>query len=93
VSRERTQGARARAAPRPRPPRRTLKAPRAPPPRRRNPKTKNQQELLAIQNNDGPKSIALFGSRNMGLTHQQLVEVLACALVAAVRFFFFFFFF
>lgn len=40
-------------------------------------------ELLAIQANDGPKSIALFGSRNMGLTHQQLVEVLACALVAA----------
>ncbi|GAX79634.1 hypothetical protein CEUSTIGMA_g7075.t1 [Chlamydomonas eustigma] len=36
-------------------------------------------ELLAIQQSDGPKAIAFFGTRNMGVTHQKLVEVLSYA--------------
>jgi hypothetical protein len=38
------------------------------------------QELLAIQQN-GAKSIAFFGTRNMGFLHQQLVEILSYAMV------------
>eukprot|EP01026_Neomeris_dumetosa_P052600 TRINITY_DN4661_c0_g1_i4.p2 TRINITY_DN4661_c0_g1~~TRINITY_DN4661_c0_g1_i4.p2 ORF type:complete len:249 (-),score=38.24 TRINITY_DN4661_c0_g1_i4:164-883(-) len=38
------------------------------------------QELIAIQQN-GPKNIGFFGSRNMGFLHQQLVEVLSYAIV------------
>jgi predicted Rossmann-fold nucleotide-binding protein len=38
------------------------------------------QELLAVQNN-GPKAIAFFGTRNMGFVHQALVETLAYAIV------------
>jgi len=38
------------------------------------------QELLAIQDN-GPRRIAFFGTRNMGITHQQLVEILAYAMM------------
>lgn len=37
------------------------------------------QELLAIQQN-GPKVIGFFGTRNMGFMHQQLVEILSFAL-------------
>lgn len=37
------------------------------------------QELLAIQQSDGPKAIGFFGTRNMGVTHQKLVEVLSYA--------------
>jgi hypothetical protein len=44
-----------------------------------------QQELLAIQRDDGPKSLGFFGTRNMGVTHQKLVEILAYAMVSAVR--------
>ncbi|KAG1664375.1 hypothetical protein FOA52_004708 [Chlamydomonas sp. UWO 241] len=36
-------------------------------------------ELMAIQQSDGPKAIGFFGTRNMGVTHQKLVEVLAYA--------------
>lgn len=36
-------------------------------------------ELMAIQQSDGPKSIGFFGTRNMGVTHQKLVEVLSYA--------------
>eukprot|EP01025_Chloroclados_australasicus_P044955 TRINITY_DN4898_c0_g2_i2.p1 TRINITY_DN4898_c0_g2~~TRINITY_DN4898_c0_g2_i2.p1 ORF type:complete len:241 (+),score=15.82 TRINITY_DN4898_c0_g2_i2:227-949(+) len=38
------------------------------------------QELLAIQEN-GPKNIAFFGTRNMGFLHQQLIEILSYAMV------------
>ena len=38
------------------------------------------QELLAIQDN-GPRRIAFFGTRNMGITHQRLVEILAYAMM------------
>ncbi|GMH35237.1 hypothetical protein BSKO_03105 [Bryopsis sp. KO-2023] len=37
-------------------------------------------ELIAIQEN-GPKNIGFFGTRNMGFAHQQLVETLSYALV------------
>eukprot|EP00198_Chlamydomonas_reinhardtii_P006614 XP_001695950.1 predicted protein [Chlamydomonas reinhardtii] len=36
-------------------------------------------ELLAIQQSDGPKNLGFFGTRNMGVTHQKLVEILAYA--------------
>ncbi|PNH05077.1 AP-1 complex subunit gamma-2 [Tetrabaena socialis] len=36
-------------------------------------------ELLAIQQSDGPKHLGFFGTRNMGVTHQKLVEVLSYA--------------
>lgn len=36
-------------------------------------------ELLAIQQSDGPKSLGFFGTRNMGVTHQKLVEILSYA--------------
>lgn len=42
-------------------------------------------ELLAIQQN-GAKDIGFFGTRNMGFTHQKLVEILSYALVLTVRF-------
>lgn len=41
------------------------------------------QEFLAIQNN-GPKNIGFFGTRNMGFMHQQLIEVLSYAIVLTV---------
>eukprot|EP00878_Enallax_costatus_P016923 GHUV01017765.1.p1 GENE.GHUV01017765.1~~GHUV01017765.1.p1 ORF type:complete len:234 (+),score=30.50 GHUV01017765.1:183-884(+) len=39
-------------------------------------------ELLAIQQNDGPKNLGFFGTRNMGMTHQKLVEILSYAMVS-----------
>jgi hypothetical protein len=42
------------------------------------------QELLAIQQNDGPKNLGFFGTRNMGMTHQKLVEILGYAMVSTV---------
>jgi hypothetical protein len=42
------------------------------------------QELLAIQQSDGPKSLGFFGTRNMGLTHQKLVEILSYAMASTV---------
>lgn len=42
------------------------------------------QELLAIQQ-QGPKSIGFFGTRNMGFMHQELIEILSYALVITVR--------
>lgn len=41
------------------------------------------QELLAMQQN-GPKDIGFFGTRNMGFMHQQLIEVLSYAMVLTV---------
>ncbi|KAK7277043.1 hypothetical protein RIF29_18192 [Crotalaria pallida] len=38
------------------------------------------QELLAIQQ-DGPRAIGFFGTRNMGFTHQKLIEILSYAMV------------
>jgi hypothetical protein len=38
------------------------------------------QELIAIQQN-GPKNIGFFGTRNMGFLHQQLIEILSYAMV------------
>ena len=38
------------------------------------------QELLLIQQS-GPRRVGIFGSRNLPLTHQQLVEMLSYALV------------
>lgn len=37
------------------------------------------QELVAIQDN-GPKAIGIFGTRNCGILHQQLIEILAYAI-------------
>lgn len=42
------------------------------------------QELLAIQQSDGPKNIGFFGTRNMGVTHQKLVEILSYAYASTV---------
>ena len=42
------------------------------------------QELIAIQAN-GPKDIGFFGTRNMGFSHQNLVEILSYAMVLTVR--------
>lgn len=42
------------------------------------------QELLAIQQDDGPKNLGFFGTRNMGMTHQKLVEILSYAMVSTV---------
>ncbi|GBF90776.1 hypothetical protein Rsub_03077 [Raphidocelis subcapitata] len=39
-------------------------------------------ELLAIQQDDGPKHLGFFGTRNMGMTHQKLVEILSYAMVS-----------
>lgn len=41
-------------------------------------------ELLAIQQSDGPKNIGFFGTRNMGVTHQKLVEILSYAYASTV---------
>ncbi|CAI8616472.1 unnamed protein product [Vicia faba] len=38
------------------------------------------QELLAIQQ-QGPRTIAFFGTRNMGFMHQELIEILSYAMV------------
>ncbi|KAK9828328.1 hypothetical protein WJX74_009089 [Apatococcus lobatus] len=38
------------------------------------------QELLAMQQN-GPKNIGFFGTRNMGFMHQNLIEILSYAMV------------
>lgn len=38
------------------------------------------QELLAIQQ-QGPRAIGFFGTRNMGFMHQELIEILSYALV------------
>ena len=43
----------------------------------------HEQELLAIQQ-QGPTAIGFFGTRNMGFTHQQLIEVLSYAMVITV---------
>ncbi len=42
------------------------------------------QELLAMQQN-GPKNIGFFGTRNMGFMHQNLIEILSYAMVLTVR--------
>ncbi len=41
------------------------------------------QEFLAIQNQQ-PRSLGFFGTRNMGFMHQQLIEVLAYAMLLTV---------
>ncbi|KAJ3675363.1 hypothetical protein LUZ60_004405 [Juncus effusus] len=38
------------------------------------------QELLAIQQ-QGPRDIGFFGTRNMGFMHQQLIEILSYAMI------------
>uniref|UniRef100_A0A7N0V7V9 Cyanobacteria-specific protein n=1 Tax=Kalanchoe fedtschenkoi TaxID=63787 RepID=A0A7N0V7V9_KALFE len=38
------------------------------------------QELLAIQQ-QGPRNIGFFGTRNMGFMHQELIEILSYAMV------------
>ena len=42
------------------------------------------QELIAIQQN-GPKELGFFGTRNMGFLHQNLIEILSYAMVLTVR--------
>lgn len=49
------------------------------------------QELLAIQQ-QGPRAIGFFGTRNMGFMHQELIEILSYALVITVRCYVFKFF-
>ncbi|KAL6780916.1 CPLD39 [Auxenochlorella protothecoides x Auxenochlorella symbiontica] len=44
------------------------------------PDTDYLAEFLAIQNN-GPRKLGFFGTRNMGFMHQQLIEVLAYAMI------------
>lgn len=41
------------------------------------------QELLAIQQ-QGPRNIGFFGTRNMGFMHQELIEILSYAMVITV---------
>ena len=41
------------------------------------------QELIAIQQN-GPKALGFFGTRNMGFLHQNLIEILSYAMVLTV---------
>jgi hypothetical protein len=41
------------------------------------------QELIAMQEN-GPKNLGFFGTRNMGFLHQNLIEVLSYAMVLTV---------
>ena len=43
------------------------------------------QELMAMQEN-GPRNLGFFGTRNMGFMHQNLIEVLSYAMVLTVRF-------
>ena len=38
-----------------------------------------------MQADNGPKSLGFFGTRNMGMTHQKLVEILSYAMVSTVR--------
>jgi len=45
--------------------------------------SKYLQELLAIQQ-QGPRSIGFFGTRNMGFMHQELIEILSYAMVITV---------
>ncbi|KAK3415827.1 hypothetical protein EUGRSUZ_H01440 [Eucalyptus grandis] len=42
------------------------------------------QELLAIQQ-QGPRAIGFFGTRNMGFMHQELTEILSYAMVITIR--------
>lgn len=42
------------------------------------------QELIAMQEN-GPKNLGFFGTRNMGFLHQNLIEVLSYAMVLTVQ--------
>ena len=42
------------------------------------------QELIAMQQN-GPKDLGFFGTRNMGFLHQNLIEVLSYAMCLTVR--------
>jgi hypothetical protein len=42
------------------------------------------QELLAIQQAEGPLNVGFFGTRNMGVTHQKLVEILSYAYASTV---------
>ena len=42
------------------------------------------QELMAMQEN-GPRNLGFFGTRNMGFMHQNLIEVLSYAMVLTVR--------
>jgi hypothetical protein len=44
------------------------------------PKTDYMAEFLAIQNQQ-PRNLGFFGTRNMGFMHQQLIEVLAYAML------------
>ena len=44
----------------------------------------DMQELIAMQAS-GPREIGFFGTRNMGFSHQNLVEVLSYAMVLTVR--------
>jgi hypothetical protein len=81
-------GARAREQPplscsSPRPPLSTRRTRRHPNPKPPLP-PKTAQELLAIQQDDGPKNLGFFGTRNMGMTHQKLVEILSYAMVSTV---------
>jgi hypothetical protein len=41
------------------------------------------QEFLAIQNQQ-PRNLGFFGTRNMGFMHQQLIEVLSYAMLLTV---------
>lgn len=45
------------------------------------------QELLAIQQ-QGPRAIGFFGTRNMGFMHQELIEILSYAMVITVSCYF-----
>ena len=45
------------------------------------------QELLAIQQ-QGPRAIGFFGTRNMGFMHQELIEILSYAMVINVSCYF-----
>lgn len=43
----------------------------------------SSHELLAIQQ-QGPRAIGFFGTRNMGFMHQELIEILSYAMVITV---------
>ncbi|KAJ7947424.1 Cysteine sulfinate desulfinase/cysteine desulfurase [Quillaja saponaria] len=43
-----------------------------------------QQELLAIQQ-QGPRALGFFETRNMGFMHQELIEILSYAMVITSR--------
>ena len=40
---------------------------------------------MAITQTDGPRNIGFFGTRNMGFSQQQLIEILSYAMVLTVR--------